>query len=853
VAFHADDFAQVVRDALLHLHDLPYLQRHPLADASASPAAAARALQARQLTVVAALRPPDQSAATGRAGLRHAMLTLRYVEGLAVTDVCRRLGVSRSEYHREHRVGLAAIVAALRESTEAPPAGPDRPPSTSLPRTLTSFVGRGHELVEVRELLAQARMVTLTGTGGVGKTRLALEVAARSHGDAAFVDLAAVTDPTTVAGTALLALGASAAIDQAPLDALVQHLGERPLLLVLDNCEHLIEACARLVEGLVRGCPALRVLATSRERLGVAGEVAWRVPSLAVPDPDALPPIDQLWACEAIRLFVERARLAGPGFELTTQSAAAVAGICRRLDGIPLAIELAAARLRVLSIEQIAARLDDRFRILTGGNRTALPRHQTLRGAVDWSHELLSDRERLLFRRLAVFVGGWTLEAAEAVCPGDGLDPSDVLDALTGLIDKSLVVADDERYRFLETLRQYALDRLGAAAEAVALRARHATYVAAFANDAQRLLFGAQGLRWLDRAESEHENMLAALGWAEEHDHHDLALPLVAAVSRLWWVRGYPAEGRRRLEEALARDAALRPTGTRGSAAHAAAATGAGTLAFWQGDLAAARAWYEEAIAIYRGIEDRAGIARNLTNLGATLDRQGHYASARALLDESVALWRDIGDPGGTSTALRWLGEFHARQCDDAQARTCLDECVAIGQEFNLLTATALLGSLGPVFGRDLAAERAALEEGVARLRASRVSQLTAHALIWLGVVAHRQGDQPAARASFGESLALAQRSGYRLIGVEALEGLLAPDATADPERAARLAGAAAALREAMGAPLPPAGRLDHDRALALIHAALGSARFATLHAEGRALPWRHAVVYALGDDPAGV
>ena len=436
----------------------------------------------------------------------------------------------------------------------------------NLPAQVTSFVGRERELAEVARLLAATRLLTLTGTGGTGKTRLALQAAAAGLGADGppsgapdgwpdgwpypdgvwFVDLAPLAEDTLVPATALAALGAAALPGQPAASRLVEHLRTRRALLVLDNCEHVLEAAARLADAVLRGCPGVRVLATSRELLGLAGETAWRVPSLDLPDPDDAPGAAALEASGAGRLFLERARAAQPAFEITDANAPAVAEVCRRLDGIPLALELAAARVRVLTPEQLAARLGDRFRLLTGGGRTALRRQQTLQATVDWSHDLLAEPERALFRRLAVFPGGATggfpLEGAEAVGAGDGagapVEAADVLDLLTGLVDKSLVLAEargaEERYRLLETLRQYAEERLLQAGEAAAARDRHAAWclalgravAAARAAGAHPLVSPAGR-----RLRAERESVRAALAWwAADPAAAPAGLELLAAV-----------------------------------------------------------------------------------------------------------------------------------------------------------------------------------------------------------------------------------------------------------------------------------------------------------------------------------
>jgi non-specific serine/threonine protein kinase len=477
----------------------------------------------------------------------------------------------------------------------------------NLPLPLTSFVGRDTAIAEVTRLLSTTRLLTLTGAGGCGKSRLALRIGEevrRAYADGAWlVELAALSDPTLLPHTVASALGVREAPGRPLLDLLTAYLRGRSLLLILDNCEHLVAACAPLAETLLRACPGLTILATSRHVLGVAGETAWRVPSLAVPDLHSPPPLERLVHYEAVQLFIDRATAAQPGLQVTQQNAPAVARICHHLDGIPLAIELAAARARVFAVEQIAARLDDRFRLLTAGPRTALPRQQSLGATVDWSYALLSEPERALLRRLAVCAGGWTFEAAEVVAAGDGVQPYAVLDLLAQLVDKSLVIAEERRgavrYRLLETIREYACDRLQAAGEAAGTRDRHRAYFLALAEEAEPQLRGAESQRFLDRLEEEHANLRVALEWAlASPDGGEAALRLSGALAWFWWLRSYHDEGWRWLERALA-------GAPEASAARMKALHGAGYLAHHRRDSALARALLGESLAIARALDDR--------------------------------------------------------------------------------------------------------------------------------------------------------------------------------------------------------------------------------------------------------
>src|SRR5512143_1390233 len=425
----------------------------------------------------------------------------------------------------------------------------------NLPVQLTSFVGRERELAEARQLLTTARLLTLIGPGGTGKTRLSLQLAADllpSFAKGAWlVELAPLTDPALILQTIVPMFGLRE-IPGVPLIKLVtDYLQGKQLLLVLDNCEHLVEACAQLINQLLRACPQLKVVASSREALGIAGEAIYRVPSLSLPDPTQLTP-EALLRCEAVQLFMERAAAIQPRFVMNARNAPAIAQICQRLDGIPLALELAAARISVFAPEQIAARLDDQFRLLTGGSRTALPRQQTLRALIDWSYNLLSEPERVLLQRLSVFAGGWTFAAAEAI--GSDLD---VLTALTQLVNKSLVVADENvdtgeaRYHLLETIRQYARDRLFESGQGEQVRTAHLDWFTKFATEAAEKLRTGERLIWMKQLETEHANLRAALAWALEKDTAS-ALQLVGNLAVYWMDRGYAAEGHRWTEQALA-------------------------------------------------------------------------------------------------------------------------------------------------------------------------------------------------------------------------------------------------------------------------------------------------------------
>ncbi|MCA1554440.1 MAG: adenylate/guanylate cyclase domain-containing protein, partial [Chloroflexi bacterium] len=496
---------------------------------------------------------------------------------------------------------------------------------------------------KLKQLLTTTRLLTLTGSGGTGKTRLSLQVAAEvldTYADGVWlVELAPLTDPALVPQTVASVLHVRAEAGRSITATLSDYLCDKQLLLILDNCEHLIEACAQFADAVLHASRETRILASSREALGIAGELAYRVPSLQLPISNAQLPIEELTRYESVRLFVERATFALPTFTVTHANAPAVAQICQRLDGIPLAIELAAARMKALSVEQVAARLDDRFRLLTGGSRTALPRQQTLRATMDWSYALVSEAERVLLRRLSVFAGGWTLEAAESVCSGQPLATSDILDLLVRLVDKSLVVPDAQsegasRYRMLETIRQYAREKLSESDEGDRVRDRQLDYFMRLAEEAEPKIRSAEQMSWLHRLEAELENVRVALDWSGGGANIEKRLRLVAALDAFWGVRGHQTEGIEILRNLLARPEATARTLLRARALN--------TLSnlYWrigndhQGKIAA-----DGALAIGRELHDTRTIADALLYLSNAKIWQRSDGEAQALLDQSLAMY----------------------------------------------------------------------------------------------------------------------------------------------------------------------------------------------------------------------
>ncbi|MBV9279724.1 MAG: tetratricopeptide repeat protein [Chloroflexi bacterium] len=734
---------------------------------------------------------------------------------------------------------------------EFPPLLSPAAPRHNLPRQVDSFVGREQEQEKVRALLDRSPLVTLTGTGGVGKTRLALAVAAAAvdtYPDGVWlVELASLVDPSLVAQAVATVLGVREEPGRPLLATLEAHVRPRALLLVLDNCEHLISACAELSAALLRHCPGLRLLATSREAMAVAGETRFRVPALGVPDLARLPRPEQLSAIEAVDLFLQRAQSRRPDFALTAQNAPAVAQICARLDGLPLAIELAAARVGSMPVETIAARLDDRFRLLTGGSRTALPRHQTLHAAMDWNHDLLSAAEQALLRRLAVFAGGWTLGAAEAVCAGAGLASWEVLDLLAGLVNKSLVLLEERdgeaRYRLLETVRQYGQEWLEATGEAAAVQEGHLAWYLALAEEAQPQLRGPKQVLWLARLKAEHDNLCEALGWClREGGDAALGLRLAGALWRFWYTRGYLGEGQGWLERALASDQGM-------PAPRATALNGAAALAISKGEYGRAAPLYEEALALWRALGDTRGVAESLGNLGNVMVHEGKYGQAAALHEEALALFRSLGHEEGVAQNLANLGAEAYMQGEYGRAAALHEEALSLrrtmGDSSGIANSVTYLGLVAYMQG-EYGRAGALYEEALALRSTLGDRRGIAGGLLGLGNVSYMQGDYRRAAALYEESLLLSRDIGARDLVAGSLESLAwVAAARGQSQVAARLGGAAAALREVLGAPLWPDDWAGHDQAVRTMRTALGEEAFAAVWAEGRALPLEQAIALA--------
>jgi predicted ATPase/DNA-binding CsgD family transcriptional regulator/transcriptional regulator with XRE-family HTH domain len=691
----------------------------------------------------------------------------------------------------------------------------------NLPAHLPSLIGREEAVARVRERLlrAESGLLTLTGAGGSGKTRLALAVAADlldAFPDGVWlVELAALGDAGLVPGAVAAGIGIPEQPGRAARATLLEALASRSLLLVLDNCEHLVEACAALADELLRACPGLRILATSREPLRVAAEQTWRVPTLPVPDPHHPPRVEELPRYAAVRLFVERARAVQSDFQLTEHNGPAVAGVCARLGGLPLAIELAAARVRMLGPEQILERLDDAFALLVGGSRTAPTRQQTLRATIDWSYALLDQRERQLFERVSVFAGGWELEAAEAVAADGGVQAAAVLDLLGHLVDRSMVLVDADasgaavRYRLLDTLRQYGRERLEARGEAGAVRARHADAFVRLAERAEQELHGPGQRRWLDRLEAEQGNLREALAWAVEREEVVPGLRLGAALWRFWSIRGHLAEGRRWLEALLA----LAERGAAPVVLLARALRGVGHLAFARGSVEAAAACFDASRALCLEADDQVGVAAALRDLGSIEQARGDYARATTLYEQSLGLYRRLGDTAGVATCLDDLGEVARHRSEYERAAALDEEALALQRELGDAAGMAFsLNELANVArhrgeyarGRAFATEALALQRELGDLRGAATS------LNNLGIMAQACGEHEEADRLYQEALSLFRETGDKHGISVVLPGLSASAyVRGDVEQARRLAEQALRLHRDLGEERAIAQRLD--------------------------------------------
>jgi predicted ATPase/DNA-binding CsgD family transcriptional regulator len=769
-------------------------------------------------------------------------------------------------------------------------AAPERAATSNLPVQLTSFIGRGKEVALAAQLLRRddVRLLTLTGPGGIGKTRLGLQVAVELSEQFAdgvfFVNLAPIGDPALVVPTIAQTLGVKESATHSMLDILQAVLQEKQMLLVLDNFEQVVGA-AIVVAALLARCPRLKVLVTSRAALHLTGEHRFHVPPLALPDPGHLPDLVALSQYEAVALFIARAQAAGPEFQVTNATAGAVAEICVRLDGLPLAIELAAARITLLPPQALLARLGQRFTLLTGGAQDAIRRQQTLRNTIAWSYDLLEAGEQRLFRRLCVFVGGMTLSAVEAVSTALGDEPESVLDGMASLIDKSLLrqsepEGEQPRFVMLETIREYGWEALSSSGEAEATRKAHAAYYLALAEEAAPKLLGPQLAEWMRRLELGHDNLRAAMDWLLERGEAAMALRMGGALAVFWELNYSLHEGWNVLsralvgseevavqvraralvvaswmaillghferaevlcQEGLALYRAIGDTAGMGHALHRLAQS-----AGERGDLAVARSRYQESIVFNREAGNKTLLAWSLT-IGAMVALfLGEYAGARAGLEESLALFREMGNPFGTAFSLYFLALYAIRGPGDlplGQGHLLAEESLALWRDIGSRNyepfALATLGEI-TFFQGDTTTARMLLEQSCSHLRELGNEPRLAWTLFLLGRVLMAEGDLAGARAFYEESLILSRRVNFGLSFLyiaPALEGLAAVVAAqGESTWAARLWGKAEAQRETINTPLPPLYRADYEQAVALARSQLDELSFAAAWAEGRAM-----------------
>ena len=754
----------------------------------------------------------------------------------------------------------------------------------SLPVQPTPLIGREHEVAALGQLLRRegVRLVTLTGPGGAGKTSLAIQTASELRDvfvdGVCFVSLAPINDPLLVIPTIARAVGIRDGPGQPITVRLAEALLRKRVLLLLDNFEQVVEAAA-LVADLLTSCPQLKLLVTSREVLHVRAEHEFAVPPLALPDLAHLPELAVLMNIPSVALFLQRAQAARPEFQLTSNNARTVVEICVRLDGLPLAVELAAARMKMLSPQVLLARLSRRLSILTGGARDVPTRQQTLRNTIEWSYQLLSSEEQRLFRWLSVFANGCTLQAAEAVCAGSG----QVLEGTASLIDKSLLrrveQTEDEneetRFQMLETIREYGLEVLTANGEGEIAKQAHANYFLALVEEAEPALKGPLLVTWLDRLEGEHDNLRAALQWAVEIGKTEMALRFGIALERFWVVRGYRNEGLAFLERALGASAGV-ATDVRAKALLAAA-----RLAFIQSNYDVGEALAQESLMLFRELGDRRGIALSLDRLGMAAWRRGDFPAARVLLEEDLPLFKEVDDKDRVAWSLFTLGLLNNKQGEYSRANTLFEEGLAlfralgnkrgiaasltqlagtlfvsqgdqtliypllkegllldqeVGDKEGMAVASLLLGWVALKQG-DVVTARSRVEESLVLYREMEHREGMAEALSLLGKVEATLGDYAYARNLFEDSLAMAQEIGDKELIASGLEGLASVVAVqGEPVWASRLWGAAEALREAIGAPLQPVEQVAYDNAVAAVRGDLGEETFAQTWREGRAM-----------------
>ncbi|HET9305454.1 MAG TPA: protein kinase [Candidatus Sulfotelmatobacter sp.] len=755
---------------------------------------------------------------------------------------------------------LARDLAAVRDRLADAPGQELEPRPNNLPVQRTAFIGREGEAADLRQLLSRGdvRLVTLTGPGGIGKTRLALQVAGeiteQFPGGVCFVGLSAIGERGLIASAIAQSMGVHESGNASPQKNLMDYLGglSQPMLLVLDNFEHLVAAAPVVAQILTAG-PKLKIVVTSQAPLHIYGEHEFPVPPLILPDPQSLPPLEVLSRLPAIALFLERARAVKHQFALTRENASVVAAICSRLDGLPLAIELAAARVKLLSPSAMLTRLESRLNLLTGGARDLPSRQQTLRNTVEWSYGLLNSAEQTLFRRLSVFTGGCTLEAVEAVCDTKSDLGLNVLDGMASLVDKSLAQqmeqADKEtRFMMLSTIREYALERLAESTDEAATRRAHAAYYLVLAEEGAGDL--AAQPEWLDRFDVEHENFRLAIDHLIKTGDAEWGMRLGTALFRFWETREHLTQGRVAIASLLALEGTAAHPKLRSRLVFAAA-----VLAAAQGDWGSARQLFEESLETSVQLNDNRGIAVALNALAVNARDRGELAAASQLFEQCLAMWKDLGDPTDIARALSNLASVMKLQADYERAFSLYDECLAMFRQVGDGTGVAwTLNYLGDVAREkaDFVAARSFCEQSLAEFRRLRDSWGIASALSDLASLSCDQGNNVEARRLYGESIKLFKELGYKRGIARALECLAVSAASqSNAEQSLHLAGAAASLRQQLGAPLLPVEQRRLDKALEFARRTLGNAAGLTAWMEGWAMPVEQAVHDVLSCDVA--
>ena len=775
------------------------------------------------------------------------------------------------EFVRYARGGHASAAHLLVAPQPMPPGAQqrsDEPLSSSpnnLPTISTPLIGRRHTVTAVANLLLRpsVRLLTLTGAPGIGKTRLGLQVATQliyefQHG-VFMVPLSSTMEADLVAATIAHAITVKESAGRSITESMLDYLKDKQMLLLLDNFEHVLPA-APLLAQLISACPGLKLLVTSRAALHLHGEQQFQVPTLGLPELTYLPDLEALLSYPAVQLFVARAQAVNPDFVLNKGNAGTVAQICSRLEGLPLALELAATRINVLPPHEMLGRLTltghPRLRLLTGGARDLPTRQRTLRDAIDWSYSLLDKAEQSIFRQLAVFVGGCTLDAAEAVCQIPDSVSTDVLDAVGSLMDKSLLRAAEissqkpgptgSRFIMLETIREFAFERLVESGESEAAQRRHVEYYLELAERAAPELKGPQQSLWLNRLEQEHDNYRAALAWKLERGEVGVALRLITALWSFWYVHNHLTEGRRWLDHVLAQSSIL-PVYLQ-----AKAQDGAGTLAWAQGDYVAAKKFHQASLELRRDLGDRSGIATSLAMLGMVATGEGNLKASEALFEESLALRRELGDKWGTIISLLNLGTVVLNQGDPAKATSLFEECLALYDELGDRWGMAVvLNNLGQAAHNQEDFERAMnlQRQSVALFREAKDEWGVAAALINLGYALLMHGDHRQAQQVYAQSLTLSHDLGDKARAAACLEGLATvAGAQGKAQGMVRLVGAAETLKEAIGVPVLPSVEPQIRGYLADARVRLGEVAFGEFLTEGQAMSLEQAVEYALGE-----